>query len=245
MDERIYDQLYALEDGHWWFRGRRAVIWSLLRHAEPRRPARVLDAGCGTGRNMAEFAGLGDVAGIDPSQSAVDFCRRRGLTNVHQATVEHLPFGDSSFDLIFALDVLEHLDDDVLAMRELRRVAAPGAWLVATVPAYEWLWSRHDDSHHHRRRYTRPRLLANAHVAGWRPTFATYFNSILLPPIVAVRAFRRGTGAADDRATDYELTSGAALNRALGAPMQLEARAIARGAKLPVGVSIGMVCTVT
>ena len=243
MDELIYDQLYAMEDGHWWFRGRRAVIWSLLRHAAAPRPARVLDAGCGTGRNLVEFASLGDLAGIEPSESAVEFCRRRGLDNVHRAPVEQLPFGDSSFDLVFAFDVLEHLDDDVTGMRELRRVALPGASFVATVPAYRWLWSRHDDTHHHRRRYTRPQLLANARAAGWRPTFATYFNSILLPPIAAVRAFRRG--AADENGTtDYELTSGT-LNRALGMPMQLEARAIAHGARLPAGVSIGMVCAAT
>ena len=243
MDEAIYERLYEMEDAHWWFRGRRAVIWSLLRHATPRHPARVLDAGCGTGRNLKEFAGLGDLVGIEPSASAVEFCHERGLTNVRQAAIEQLPFADASFDLLFAFDVLEHLDDDVAGMRELRRAAAPGAQLVATVPAYRWLWSQHDDTHHHRRRYTRRRLVANASEAGWRPTFVTYFNSILLPPIAAVRAFRRGAES-QNGATDYELTSGT-VDRVLGGCMQLEARAIARGAKLPAGVSIGMVCTVT
>jgi SAM-dependent methyltransferase len=238
VDEAMYERMYAMEDGHWWFRGRRAVLWSLLDHALPPHPARVLDAGCGTGRNVVEFAPLGDVTGIEPSASAVEFCHRRGLTNVREATVESLPFPGDSFDLLFALDVLEHLDDDVTGMRELRRVAAPGAWFVATVPAYRWLWSQHDDVHHHRRRYTRPQLLSNAHAAGWRPVFTTYFNSILLPPIAAVRAFRRGRATS----TDYDLTS-RGLDRVLGAPMQLEARAIARGVRLPAGVSIGMVCT--
>jgi hypothetical protein len=118
-------------------------------------------------------------------------------------------------------------------------VAKEGAWFVATVPAYRRLWSQHDDTHQHRRRYVRRQLLANARAAGWRPAFATYFNSILLPPIAAVRAFRRGDSAAT---SDYEMTEGP-LNDVLSLPMRLEARAIRRGVRFPAGVSIGMVCT--
>jgi SAM-dependent methyltransferase len=239
VDEAVYDEIYALEDEHWWFRGRRAVIWALLDRARITRPARVLDAGCGTGRNLVEFAGLGEVTGIEPSASAVEFCHRRGLENVREARLEELPFADRSFDVLFAFDVLEHIDDDVEAMTSLRRVAADDARFVATVPAYSWLWSPHDDSHHHRRRYVRPQLLANARAAGWRPVFATYFNSLLLPPIAAVRAVRRGTGG-NPETSDYALSG--PLNRVLDRPMRLEAKAIRRGVKLPAGVSIGMVC---
>ena len=242
MDEQIYDRLYQVEDRHWWFRGRRAVIRALLQQTPFARPVRVLDAGCGTGRNLSEFADLGSLSGVEPSASAVEFCHRRGLSNVTRASVEQLPFPDGSFDLVFAFDVLEHLDDDVAGMRELRRVTAAGGSLVATVPAYRWLWSQHDESHHHRRRYTRKQLLTNAGLAGWRPRFATYFNSILLPPIAAVRAFRRG--ASDPDRTDYELTPGP-IDSLLGGPMQLEARLIRRGVRLPAGVSIGMVCSAT
>ena len=240
MDESVYDEIYALEDRHWWFRGRRAVIRGLLEHAQPPHPGRVLDAGCGTGRNVVEYADLGQVTGIEPSPAAVDYCRRRGLDNVVEASVESLPFEDGSFDLIFASDVLEHLDDHVVGMRELRRVVADGGWFIATVPAYQWLWSSHDDSHHHRLRFTRPQLLEGARAAGWRPVFATYFNTILLPPIAAVRAFRRnGSGS---ESSDYDLAP-PLLDKILGAPMQAEARAIARGVRLPAGVSVGMVCT--
>ena len=133
MEDEIYQQLYDLEDGHWWFRGRRAVLWALMRRAGlPDRP-RILDAGCGTGRNLAEFGALGTAQGVDPSPSAIEFCRRRGLTGVEAAGIEALPFGDGSFDLILATDVLEHVERDDLAASELRRVAAPGALLVVTV----------------------------------------------------------------------------------------------------------------
>lgn len=239
MDEAVYDELYAVEDSHWWFRGRRAVIRALLERARPRSGARVLDAGCGSGRNLLEFADLGQVTGVEPSPQAVAFCRSRGLTDVVEAELEQLPFDDARFDVVLAFDVLEHLDDDVAGMRELRRVTRPGGTFIATVPAYRRLWSQHDDSHHHRRRYVRRQLVANAAAAGWEPRFATYFNSILLPPIAAVRAFRGNTTEVEH--SDYEMTG--SFNRVLELPMRAEAAAIRRGLRFPAGVSIGMVCT--
>lgn len=239
MEDHVYQQLYDLEDGHWWFRGRRAVLWALLRRAGlPERP-RVLDAGCGTGRNLAEFGRLGTARGVDPSAHAIDFCRRRGLGDVAEAGVESLPFEDGSFDLVLATDVLEHVPRDDVAVSELRRVAAPGALLVVTVPAYRWLWSQHDDSHHHLRRYSAPALRARLADGGWRTVLLTYFNALLLPPIALVRlAARRGAA----RRTDYELTEGP-LNRVLELPMRAEAALIERGWRFPAGVSIGAVCT--
>ena len=240
MEDAIYQQLYDLEDGHWWFRGRRAVLWALMRRAGLPDGPRVLDAGCGTGRNLAEFGALGTAHGVDPSPQAIDFCRRRGLTEVTAAGIEALPFDDGAFDLILATDVLEHIERDDLAAAELRRVAAPGALLVVTVPAYSWLWSQHDDSHHHLRRYTAPALRGRLVAAGWRPVLATYFNSLLLPPIALVRTLARRRAPRDGR-TDYQLTA-APLNRLLELPMRAEATLIARGARFPAGVSIGMVC---
>jgi SAM-dependent methyltransferase len=239
MEERIYAQLYELEDRHWWFRGRRAVIRALLSHAAPPESPRILDAGCGTGRNLQEYARLGRAEGVDPSPVAVEFCRARGLDNVREAGLESLPYDDGGFDLLFATDVLEHVGDDSAALRELRRVAAPRAALVVTAPAYRWLWSRHDESHMHLRRYTRPELLRRAVAAGWRIERATYFNSTLLPPIAAVRLAQRLLPAGER--TDYQRTP-RALNAALESVMRAEARLIGRGIGLPAGVSIGLVC---
>ena len=158
MEDWRYAELYELEDQHWWFRSRRSVLWALLRRAGMPESPRILDAGCGTGRNLAEFAALGEAEGVDFSEEAVAFCHRRGLTGVRRALLEELPFEDARFDLLLATDVVEHVDDDRRVLTELRRVAAPGARLVLTVPAYTWLWSQHDVSMHHRRRYTLGRL---------------------------------------------------------------------------------------
>jgi SAM-dependent methyltransferase len=244
VEDQVYAQLYALEDEHWWFRGRRAVIWALLRGNQLPANPRVLDAGCGTGRNLLEFGGLGRGWGVDPSPHAVAFCRQRGLQDVTQAGLEELPFEDHSFDLLLAFDVLEHIERDGQALAELRRVAEPEASLLITVPAYQWLWSHHDTSHHHQRRYTLPLLRERVVGAGWRVRKATYFNSLLLAPIAVARRLspnsdNNGGGTAR---SDYDRTP-KVLSRVLEAPMKLEAEVIARGHALPAGVSIGMVCT--
>jgi SAM-dependent methyltransferase len=142
VEDYVYQQLFDLEDGHWWFRGRRAVLWALVRRAGGVERPRVLDAGCGTGRNLAEFGALGPAAGADPSSQAIAFCRRRGLDDVHQARLEALPFGSHEFDLILATDVLEHVPDDAAALAELRRgrgsssCRATSAWRSRCLPAW-------------------------------------------------------------------------------------------------------------
>ena len=239
MDEQVYERLYQVEDWHWWFRGRRAVIHAMLDRVGLPQSPRILDAGCGTGRNLVEFSSLGRAQGVDTSAQAVEFCRRRGLDEVQVGSLNSLPFEDSSFDLILLADVLEHVEDDLGALRELKRVGAGDARLVITVPAYRWMWSKHDVSHHHHRRYTRKQLRELVREAGWEPTVATYFNSMLLPPIALLRMLaRRGSPKGRD---DVDLTPGP-LNSVLGLPMQLEARLIRIGARFPAGVSVGLVC---
>ncbi len=239
MEQEVYDSLYRLEDRHWWFRGRRAVIDALLDRAELPGQARILDAGCGTGRNMVELAGLGEVTGVDDSEDAVSYCRKRGLLDVSRAALPRLPFEDSSFDLMLLADVIEHVSDDVAALRELRRVATDDAHLVITTPAYQWLWSHQDEIHHHHRRYTRRGLAEVIRTGGWEPLALSYFNTLLLPPIALVRKI--GRFFISDRRQDAELTPGP-LNGVLQVPMRMEAGAIRRGLRLPFGVSIGALC---
>jgi len=243
LEQQAYREQFETEDAHWWFEGRRAVIWALLHRAGLTATGgglRILDAGCGTGRNLIEFGPLGDARGIDSSPEAIDFCRRRGVLGATEGRLESLPFDDGSFDLILATDVLEHIEDDRSVMRELRRVAAPGACLLATVPAYRWLWSQHDDAHHHFRRYTLRDLRKRLRAHGWETVEWSYFNTALLPPIAAVRTLGRRRPPSDGR-PDLKLTP-PALNRLLLGPMTLEAAMIRRGARLPAGVSIGLVC---
>jgi SAM-dependent methyltransferase len=229
MRPEAYDEMRAAEEQHWWFRGRRALLWALLwRAGGVRYPARILDAGCGTGRHLVEFGSLGRATGVDPAAEAVAACRARGLDDVRQASLDALPFGDAAFDLLLATDVLEHVDDDVAALRELRRVAAPGALLLVTVPAHPRLWSDHDVALHHRRRYRRAELLDRVRSADWDPVVVTWWNAFLLAPIALARRLGRGS----------ETPGGA--DRLLGALLAVEARLVRSGTDLPAGVSLAL-----
>ncbi|HXQ44725.1 MAG TPA: methyltransferase domain-containing protein [Acidimicrobiales bacterium] len=239
MEELAYAEMYEQEDRHWWFRGRRALIWALLSRAElPQKPT-LLDAGCGTGRNLVEFGTLGPATGVDPSPDAVEFCHQRGIENVRCAGLESLPFPAGQFDLLLACDVLEHVQDDRGALAELHRVATGGGHLIITVPAYQWMWTEHDVQLHHVRRYTLPVLRDRVVGSGWDVVHATYFNSILLPAVAAARVVSRLSSRRGH--TDLDRTP-ALLNRALELPLKLEAALITRGVRFPAGVSIGLVC---
>jgi SAM-dependent methyltransferase len=239
MDPRAYAEMYDVEERHWWFRGRRAVIWALLSLTDLPEKPRFLDAGCGTGRHLIEFGSLGPTVGVDPSADAVAFCHQRGLDDVSCAGLENLPFSSSAFDLVLASDVLEHIDDDIGALVELHRVAADDAHLIITVPAYQWLWTEHDVQLHHVRRYTLPVMAARVRTAGWEVERSTYFNSLLLPGVAAARLVARSSKRQGH--TDLDRTP-ALLNAALEAPMKLEAALIRRGMRFPAGVSLGLVC---
>lgn len=189
-DEAYFDRMAAFARTHWWYQGRRALL-SLLLGGRLAPGASVVDVGCGTGDNLGTLealAGGGPVSGVELSAHAI----RRvpagpGGARVGIALAEHLPYRDGAADLLTSMDVIEHLDDDRVAMAEFHRVLRPGGWLLLTVPAYQWLWSRHDETAAHRRRYSRPRLEAVVEGAGFVVERTTYFNSFLVPPAAALR----------------------------------------------------------
>ncbi len=183
MDPALYDLFYALEDTHWWFQGRKAIVLDLLRRHSSVPQPRILDVGCGTGGMSAAYAVAGPTIGVDTAPEAADFCTRRGLA-VLLASGGELPIRDCSFDVVSALDVIEHIDDEEAVLREMYRVCRPGGLLLVTVPAFRFLWSKHDDLNHHKRRYVRPRLAACVEQAGFEPLVLSYYNALLLPAAV-------------------------------------------------------------
>ena len=193
--------------------------------------------GCGSGRTLEELRPLGSVSGIELNPEAAEVARGRGDFDVRIGRLEELPWDAATFDLITCLDVIEHTPDDRQTLRELRRVSKPGAWLLVTVPAYQALWSLHDEANHHFRRYGRGMLRAAATEAGWSVQRLTSFNSLLLAPAAAVRIAQRRRRASDGYTPDLKLGPDW-LNGTLERPMRLEARWLARGRTLPAGLSL-------
>ncbi|GAC1436892.1 MAG: class I SAM-dependent methyltransferase [Solirubrobacteraceae bacterium] len=237
MDEQYELKTHEVEDQHWWYRGRRKVIDEALERLTLPPGIAILDAGCGSGRNMVELQRRGTVTGLELADESVARARQRGVGEVVQGSLAEMPFADASFDLAVSFDVIEHLEDDLAALRELRRVVRPGGTLVLTVPAYQWLWSDHDVVNHHYRRYTLKTLDAQSTAAGWTLHSSTHFNGLLLPAAIAHRGLARLRRSGGEAVSDLERTPGR-LNALLERVLDVEARAIARGRRIPAGLSL-------
>jgi SAM-dependent methyltransferase len=238
MDRDFYPAYYELEGRHWWFLGRRELVVRVLEQRLPAgRAARILDFGCGTGALLADLDRFGSVAAVDADPSAVEFCRARGRAEVQLVVPgASLPFDDGAFDGVLALDVVEHIDDDVATLSELRRVLRPGGLAVVAVPAFMFLWGRQDEVSHHRRRYTARSLRRALGAAGLRIDRLSYFNTALFPAVAAVRLGRRLLRAPVRVQSDFEVGP-ERLNKVLAAVFRAEARLVARR-NLPFGVSL-------
>jgi SAM-dependent methyltransferase len=237
MDRDYELQTHRAEDRHWWYRGRRSVLARVIDDLRLPARARILDAGCGSGRNMVEFAKHGTVTGIELSGTSVSLARERAAGEVVEGSVLEMPFQADAFDLAASLDVIEHLEDDLQALRELRRVVAPGGSLLVTVPAYQWLWSGHDEINHHHRRYTRRSLQQVAERAGWRQERTTYFNSLLLPVAILLRVLDRINTKTTESSLDLWVPP-EPLNWMLERPLAIEAALIRHGGRIPAGLSL-------
>jgi SAM-dependent methyltransferase len=236
MMEHTYPILYEIEQSHWWHVGRRRIIESFVadicRGLPDQRP-HILDVGCGTGANLLLLSKYGDAEGVDVSSDALSFCRERGLQKVKQGTAEQLPYDDATFDLVTALDVVEHLDDDLAGLKEMRRVLRPGGRVLIFVPTFMFLWGLQDDVSNHRRRYRMSELRGVLEKAGFEVQRTTYANITFFLPILIMRRLMRLTGikAASENNINVPALNGV-LSKVLGAEST-----ILRYTNLPFGVS--------
>lgn len=237
MEPREYQTLYELEDTYWWYVARRRVVDDMLAASCGRRNDRLLaDIGCGTGASVQTLANFGRVFLIDMSVEALHFCRKRGLERTVVSSAESMGVQSSSLDIVSALDVLEHLDHDITAMKEVHRVLKPGGTFLITVPAFGFLWSEHDEALHHRRRYTQWELRNKLTVAGFDVVRSTYFITLLFFPIAVMR-FLQALFKKDAYPKTSHVMLPKWINSLLENLLGLE-RWLCRWINLPFGVSI-------
>jgi SAM-dependent methyltransferase len=196
MEKDEYRKHFELEETHWWFKGRRRTLLSVLRSRikfKGTEPLAILDAGCGAGYNLKMFERFGTAFGFDYSPDALAYCRRRGLTRIARADINALPFRAMRFDLVSLLDVLYHksIPDDVAVLKEIYALLNPGGHVLIFDNAFKGLRSPHDVAYHSRERYTKKSLKERLEAAGFRPIRATYFNFSLFPIMFLIRFWQR------------------------------------------------------
>lgn len=238
MDRDVYDRLALLEDEHWWFAGRRRIVSEILsRLVGLKRGSAILEAGAGTGGNLAMLSGFGDVDAFEYDEAARQIARRKSGREVEFGMLPgQVPFADRRYDVIVLLDVLEHIEDDGATLAALAERLGDGGRIVVTVPAFQSLWSHHDETHHHFRRYTRSTLSEVAAKAGLHVERSFYFNSFLMPLAVGVRKLKAllGKDSPDDAIPGR--IANAVLQRILATERYLIGRF-----PMPAGLSCGAV----
>jgi len=241
MQQHTYAIMDRVEDSHWWFVGRRAILESFLEAIVQSlkskiQDLRILDIGCGTGANLEMLSQFGSAEGVDVSDDALEFCRKKGLT-VQKGLAETLPYEDETFDVTTALDVVEHLDDDIAGLKEMHRVTKTGGYSLIFVPAFMWLWGVQDDISHHRIRYTRKQIVERLETAGFKVERATYANFTFFAPVLGGRVFMRATGIRPESENNINIS---ALNGVFGKLFSAE-RFWLKNLNFPFGVSIVVV----
>lgn len=235
MDPTYLASFGALEDRHWWFRARREIVADRLAAHAGASVGDLLDIGAGTGGVLMHLSRLMPqtaLCGVEPDPGARGFCREHGL-NVLEGTADPLPLASESQDVVTALDVLEHLDDDLSAAREIARVLRPGGVALVTVPAFMWLWGPHDTLNDHKRRYRLRQIEQVIEGAGLEIEQSSYFNTLLFPFAVVQRMAEKALG----RRGATEKVPFAPLNAVFYAIFSLE-RPLLRAVRLPWGVSV-------
>jgi 2-polyprenyl-3-methyl-5-hydroxy-6-metoxy-1,4-benzoquinol methylase len=243
MHGDLYAEMFEMEERHWWFQGRRRIVEDLLRRYLPplngqTRP-RIADLGCGCGMMASRMQARGyDVVGIDGSEQAIAFCSQRGVSAQVGRLPGPPPLPPSTFDAVTLLDVLEHLDEDRATVEMAAGLLKPNGILLCTVPAYQWLWSKRDEWHEHRRRYATPQFRALFNIPTLRLELLSHFNTCLFPLAAAARLAARVLQPAE-QTKDLRVPA-SAINRSLEMIFASERLLLGR-LPLPYGLSLAAV----
>lgn len=207
-----YSKMASQEDTYWWHVGRKSIIDRHMKNMSLKNNTSILNVGCGTGGTIEVLEKYGRLENVDTSNEAVSYLKKRNIKNVRKINGLKLPYKNDTFDLIVALDVLEHIREDSRALAEWNRVLKPGGKLLITVPAYQWLWSDHDESLHHYRRYALSGLHSTVNREGFKVNKRSYIIVFSFPLIVTYRFIASFKSNKKDKQSSYVFLPGPVNN---------------------------------
>lgn len=189
MEKYLYADLYELEEKHWWHVSKRETCFYLISKFLKSENPKILDVGCGAGKNMETFGRIGKIWGIDIEKESMNYCLMRGLRKIKLASSEKTGYPDNFFNLVSLLDVLEHTEEKK-TLTEMRRILKKNGLILITVPAYNWLWSRWDEILHHKRRYNKKQLTGVLEENRFKILEISYMHPYLILPVYIIRFIR-------------------------------------------------------
>lgn len=238
MKDEMYEEMYRTDQFHWWFRAKREIVMGLAASCLSGSPGKkIIDFGCGCGMMLETMTPYGTVTGTDLSPLALAYCANRFTGELRQLDLSAPAEPWAAYDFGIALDLLEHIEDDAAAAKNILRFLRPGGQCIITVPAYQWLWSSHDENCMYKRRYTKKSLWALMSQAGFEIEYLSYYNTLLFPLAALVRSLSKLMPF--DRASSVENNSwNPVVNSILYHIFRLEKGRICHGRTFPFGLSL-------
>ena len=242
MERKEFELMLKDEQAHWWYKARKRVVYNYLaRYFQGDGQAMILDIASACGANFNNYKKYGKIYGVDISEESIAFCRSKGINRIVRGDVHEIPFANKTFDIVLALDALEHFEDDIKVLEEIQRVIKIGGFLIITTPAMDILWSQHDKAFHHLRRYSSKEISNKLRNSGFVIEFITYRLFFLFLPVFLFRKFRdlfelkkRKSAPKSDFHTELPLIF---LN-VLDSIARLEEYIMGKNRRFPMGVSI-------
>lgn len=248
MEQHVYDQFNQLEQQHWWFCARRKYLDQVIKTLQFKndKPHQFCEIGSGTGGNLPMLCHYADVDAVEMNDDARNIIQQKQIAGVQNVLSGHLPDNmslDKKYDAVFSLDVIEHVEDDKAALVQIKNYINEDGWLVTTVPAYQWLWSAHDEANHHKRRYTKADYCDLLESAGYDVVYASYFNTILFPLAVLERVFSQIKSSKENAQESVVKLPGKLINSIFTFLFGLESNWAGK-LRMPFGLSVVVVAKV-